>query len=190
MEEMARDEARNQRYVDMLNTFRTRPEFASTSLVEALPWGTYGTVVDVGGSTGTVARDIVQRHEHVHVIVQDFAGPVAEGKKNLWPAYEGRIAFKEHDFFTEQPVHGADVYLLRWVLHDWSDTWAMKILRALIPALKKGARVVLNEMVVPPDHVVGNSTRRFLRYVGAERDIARLGANEVQDDGPYHVGVT
>ena len=69
----------------------------------------------------------------------------------------------EHDFFEEQPVKGADVYLLRWVLHDWSDSYAVRILRALIPALNKGARVILNETVLPPDEMVSIGTRRLLR---------------------------
>ncbi|KAL8868324.1 MAG: hypothetical protein Q9174_005065 [Haloplaca sp. 1 TL-2023] len=55
----------------------------------------------------------------------------------------------EHDFFSTQPVVGADIYLLRWILHDWSDKYAAQILRALIPALKRSAKIVLGEFVVP-----------------------------------------
>ena len=163
MVEMAESAERGRRYVEMLDSFRTKPEFATRSLVEAVPWGRYGTVVDVGGSTGRVARAIAEKNEGVRIVVQDFAGPVAEGRRILPGEYEGRIEFMEHDFFTEQPVKGADVYLLRWILHDWSDSYAIKILRALIPALKKGARVVLNETVLPPDEMVSNGTRRLLR---------------------------
>lgn len=54
-----------------------------------------------------------------------------------------------HDFFTEQPVKGADVFLLRCILHDWSDKYAIKILRALVPALKPDVRIIVNEAVVP-----------------------------------------
>ncbi|KUJ12941.1 S-adenosyl-L-methionine-dependent methyltransferase [Mollisia scopiformis] len=49
----------------------------------------------------------------------------------------------------EQPVKWADVYYLRLVLHDWSDKYAIRILRNLIPALRKGARVLVSEICVP-----------------------------------------
>jgi hypothetical protein len=31
-------------------------------------------------------------------------------------------------------ARGPEGYFLRWILHDWSDKYALKILRALIPA--------------------------------------------------------
>lgn len=50
-----------------------------------------------------------------------------------------------HDFFTEQPVKNADVYFFRCTLHNWADNFVIKALRALIPALKPGARVVIQD---------------------------------------------
>ena len=59
-----------------------------------------------------------------------------------------RITFLEHDFFTPQPIQ-ADVYFLRHILIDWTDVEGIKIIQALIPALKDGARVLLSEAVIP-----------------------------------------
>ena len=51
----------------------------------------------------------------------------------------------EHDFFfLEQPVKSADVYLIRWILHDWPNTYAFKILRALVPALNEAWRKTMH----------------------------------------------
>jgi hypothetical protein len=36
-----------------------------------------------------------------------------------------------HDFFTPQPIVNASVFLLRVVLHDWSDSFARQILLRL-----------------------------------------------------------
>lgn len=60
-----------------------------------------------------------------------------------------RITFREHDFFQPQPVHDADVYFFCHVLHDWSDEDCIRIIRALLPALKNGARVLVSEGVMP-----------------------------------------
>jgi hypothetical protein len=83
-------------------------------------------------------------------MVQDLDEPVVRDADARKPKEVGdRVEFMKHDFFTEQPVRGADVYLLRAVLHNWSDKYAVKVLRGLIPALKKGAKVVVNDVVVP-----------------------------------------
>ena len=41
-----------------------------------------------------------------------------------------RVKFISGDFFKDPPPQG-DVYVLRWVLHDWSDTSSVKILKNL-----------------------------------------------------------
>lgn len=48
--------------------------------------------------------------------------------------------------FDPQPV-AADIYMLKWILHDWPDAESVKILQALRPALKPGARVVFIDYV-------------------------------------------
>lgn len=64
------------------------------------------------------------------------------------PALRSRVTFVEHDFFQTQPL-AADVYLFRQILHDWSDIDCVRILKALLPALKTGARILISESVMP-----------------------------------------
>lgn len=68
-----------------------------------------------------------------------------------------------HDFFAEQPVQ-ADLYLLRHILHDWPDPYAIKILRSLIPALKKGCKLLLVESVLPPPKQLPSVQEKVIRY--------------------------
>ena len=68
-----------------------------------------------------------------------------------------------HDFFTEQPVKDADVYFFKWIFHDWSDKYSIKILRSLIPALKKGSKIILNEYVIPQPGEVSLLKEREIR---------------------------
>jgi hypothetical protein len=49
--------------------------------------------------------------------------------------------------FEPQPVVGADIYMLKWIFHDWPDAESLAILRALIPALKPGARILFIDYV-------------------------------------------
>ena len=47
-----------------------------------------------------------------------------------------RVSFKAHNFFELQPTHGAAVYMLRMIIHDWPDAEATLILRNIVPALE------------------------------------------------------
>lgn len=93
------------------------------------------TIVDVGGSHGQIAIALAKRYPGIQqVIVEDLPDTIA-GLEELVPReFKDRIHGKEHDFLTPQPVKGADVYLLRWILHDWSDKYSIQILRSLVPA--------------------------------------------------------
>ncbi|KAI5867814.1 S-adenosyl-L-methionine-dependent methyltransferase [Durotheca rogersii] len=106
-----------------------------------------GTLVDVGGSHGFACAHLAERYRGIQFVVQDLARTVESAPR---PAHADaqvarRIQFEAHDFFTEQPVRGADVYFLRWIMHNYSTPYAVRILRNLVPALKPGARVVIND---------------------------------------------
>ena len=116
--------------------------FPSTSSQQTL-------VVDIGGSYGGMSIALAQKYTSIRCIVQDKSDVVRNGRERLPHDVKDRVLFMEHDFFSVQPSKGADVYLLRWILHDWSDKYAAQILRALIPALKRSAKIVLGELVVP-----------------------------------------
>ncbi|KAL8743969.1 MAG: hypothetical protein Q9190_003738 [Brigantiaea leucoxantha] len=140
------------------------PGFSAQYLVTSFPWGSGGelTVVDVGGGLGHVSRALVDHNPNVKCIVEDSPDVVAQGQEGLPSNLRRRISFQAHDFFQEQPVKGADVYLLRLILHDWSDKYSKMIIKALVPALKPGAKVVINDRVIP-----GHGEAHYL----AEREV-------------------
>ena len=143
------------------------PGFSPHYLVEAFPWGSDSqfTVVDVGGGLGHVSRALVDHNPIVKCVVEDSPGVIVQGEEGLPVDLRGRITFQKHDFFQEQPVKGADVYLLRLVLHDWSDKYAKIIIKALIPALKPGAKIVINDRVIPGYREVPYLVEREARCV-------------------------
>ncbi|KAL4886384.1 S-adenosyl-L-methionine-dependent methyltransferase [Aspergillus karnatakaensis] len=153
-------------------TWINQPGFSPQYLVDTFPWssdpdGDY-TVVDIGGGLGHVTEALAAQKPKVQYIVQDTPGVIEHAKIQqvahaAEPNERRQITFEAHDFFNDQPVHGADVYLVRLVLHDWSDKYAQKILRALIPALKPGAKVVINDRIMPGHHQVHYLTERLSR---------------------------
>ncbi|KAI0379112.1 S-adenosyl-L-methionine-dependent methyltransferase [Hypomontagnella monticulosa] len=106
-----------------------------------------GTLVDVGGSYGFASVHLAEQYSNINFIVQDLPKTVAGAPNPICDDAQvaTRIRFQAHDFFTEQPVRGADVYFLRWIIHNYSTPYAVQILRNLIPALKPGARIIIND---------------------------------------------
>jgi hypothetical protein len=59
-----------------------------------------------------------------------------------------RVQFKQGDFFAAIP-EGGDVYLLKSILHNWSDREAISILIKCRDAMPVRGRLILAERVVP-----------------------------------------
>ncbi|KAK3986043.1 S-adenosyl-L-methionine-dependent methyltransferase [Cladorrhinum sp. PSN332] len=151
---MSEHPERLRRFAAVMRFVTRRPELGPELVVDAFPWDSLprpgGKVVDVGGSHGLVCIELARRFPGLEFVVQDLDEPVVRDADARKPSeVADRVSFMTHDFFTPQPVRGADVYFLRAVLHNWSDGYAVRILRNLIPGLKRGAKVVINDVVVP-----------------------------------------
>ncbi|KAF2140298.1 uncharacterized protein K452DRAFT_335379 [Aplosporella prunicola CBS 121167] len=149
--EIGKDPARAKRFGRAMASLTGGEGYEVDYLVNGYPWADLGkaTVVDVGGSHGFVPVALGAKFPDLRFIVQDLPKTVADGPAHIPAELADRIEFQAHDFFTEQPVHGADVYFFRWIFHNWSDKYCEKMLRMLIPALKPGARILINENILP-----------------------------------------
>lgn len=109
-------------------------------------------LVDIGGSHGELAELLLRRFPSLQqAVVQDLPKSIADAQVPKDLEESDRLKLMEYDFFTEQPVKDADVYFMRQILHDWSDSKCVEILKNQIPALKPGARIILNETCpLPP----------------------------------------
>lgn len=105
-------------------------------------------VVDVGGSHGIVAIELARAFPGLQLVVQDLHEHIITDADVQKPTdIAGRVRFMVHDFLTTQPVPAA-VYFFRMIFHNWPDKYCVKILRALVPVLQPGARVVVNDAVI------------------------------------------
>ncbi|KAI4256548.1 MAG: hypothetical protein LQ352_002044 [Teloschistes flavicans] len=134
-------------------------------LVQGYSWAELGhaTVVDVGGSAGEHGAALARAFPLLEIIVQDLPTVIKAVQKKRQPVdIADRIKFMEHDMFTPQPV-AADIYLFRWIFHDWPDKYVIKILNQLVPAMKTGTRVLINEIILPEPNTLPLLRERRLR---------------------------
>lgn len=117
-------------------------------------------------------------------IVQDLPEITADGPSYLSSHPDGstlspRITYNPHSFFAPQPVHGAAMYILRQILHDWSTDDAVAILSQLVPALDKNSRILVMDSVLPEPGSVPLQRERLLRA----QDLTMLHNFNGQDRG-------
>jgi len=156
---------KSKRFAGAMQGFREGPDITPAFLVENFSWKALGagTVVDLGGSNGSVSMAIAQAHPALKLIVQDRPDVIEDAEQSELPKdVAGRNDFMAHDFFTEQPIE-ADVYLFRYIFHNWPDAYAVRILRQLIPVLKPGRRVLVNDHLLPEPNTASLTTEREVR---------------------------
>jgi hypothetical protein len=116
------------------------------AIVEAYDFSAAHTVVDVGGGNGALLRAILERHAHARGVLFETPGVVDRSERSSDDS--GRLARCDRargDFFAEI-VPGGDIYVLKHVLHDWSDEDALRILRSCRAALSARARLLIIEI--------------------------------------------
>ncbi|KAK7999440.1 hypothetical protein PG990_012040 [Apiospora arundinis] len=139
--------------------------------LRAYPWGKLpegAVLVDVGGSGGHFARDLSEAHPSFSIIVQDLPGVIGQTIKDQKrnSSIFKSVTYQAHNCFEKQPVKGADVYFMRHVFHNHPDAECVKILIALLPALKRGARVLVSEYIVPPSaELTGGLSTKAMRQM-------------------------
>ncbi|KAG9227803.1 hypothetical protein CCMSSC00406_0000551 [Pleurotus cornucopiae] len=127
------------------------------AILGAYDWETLpedSLVVDVGGGVGTSSLSLAANFPRIKIVVQDLSGVIWDGKK-VWAEkmpdaiQSGQVILEVHDFFEPQPRRGAAVYLLKQILHDWSDEYCVKILTQLRVAAAPKTKLVLMDSIMP-----------------------------------------
>ncbi|KAK7014197.1 putative O-methyltransferase [Favolaschia claudopus] len=123
------------------------------ALINDYPWASLDskTFVDCGGGHGYLSMLLSQELKNSKFIIQDLPEVVRMTKKNVEREYldqqkEGRLIVEPHDFF--QPQHRkADVYMFRYILHNWSNDDCVTILKKSASAAPPEAKFLIIEYI-------------------------------------------
>jgi len=114
-------------------------------------------IVDVGGGRGALLVGLLQRWPRLRGVLVELPHVAARVRPRLESEAPGRIEVVEGDYLESLP-RGADVYLLKHIVHNLDDARATALLRRVAEALAPDGRVLVVEAVlVPADH--GNAAR-------------------------------
>ena len=105
------------------------------------------TMVDVGGANGALLCALAAGNPNVKGVVLDAPHVVDSATEYVREqGLSDRVSVVAGDFF--QSVPAADLYLLKFILHDWDDEACVKILTNCARSLQPNGRVIVVAVLI------------------------------------------
>jgi len=146
----------------MFNYFREHPEEGKTfnqamtdlstidgpAVADAYDFAGISSIVDVAGGHGLLLATILGRHPNMKGTLYEMPY-VLEGAKSgpLQPLMD-RCKLESGDMFSSVPA-GADAYIMKHIIHDWTDEQCVQILKACRKAVNPGGKLLVVDNVIP-----------------------------------------
>jgi precorrin-6B methylase 2 len=124
-------------------------ERIQAAMVSAWDFQGLSTFVDVGGGRGTMTAALLKANPHLRATIFDLPAGLAESEAYLkGQGVNDRCQLVSGNFFESVPS-GHDAYMLKQIVHDWSDEKAIEILATCRKAMGDSSRLILVERVLP-----------------------------------------
>jgi hypothetical protein len=146
---------------------------AVAAVVEAYDFSGISRLVDVGGGHGFLIASVLSKYPSMRGIVYDDP-KVVEGANEVLRTLgvSERTELIGGNFFTSVPA-GGDGYILKHIIHDWSDDECVTILRHCQTVMPVSGKVLIVEMVIPEPNLPSISKlldlQMLLFLTGCER---------------------
>jgi len=120
------------------------------AIVRGYDFSAVETIVDVAGGQGSLLASILQAYPAAQGVLFDRPS-VIEMARASYSTYglDERLSMVAGDFFEKVPA-GADIYILKQIIHDWEDQECMQILSNCRKAMKPGGRILVVDEIITP----------------------------------------
>ena len=120
-------------------------------VVEAYDFSGIDTLADIAGGHGYLLAQILKANPNLKGILFDVESVIA-GADDMLETHgvANRVEKVSGDFFKEVP--SADAYIMKHIIHDWDDERSVQILKSIHAAMKGDGKLLVVEMVVPPEN--------------------------------------
>lgn len=120
------------------------------AVIAAYDFAPFDCVVDVGGGQGLLLADLLAARQGARGILFDLPHVVSRAEALLrGKGVAERCQIVAGSFFESVPA-GGDLYMLKAILHDWTDEDAIRILRICRRVTKPEGRLLVIERVLGP----------------------------------------
>ena len=162
-------------FVDFMSTVT---EWQAEVLAKAIDFQAHRHVVDVGGGTASLMTAVLRNNPHLHGTI--FDQPVQSdfvSERIRLAGVADRCSFVGGSFLEGVP-QGADLYLIKHVLHDRPDAEVATILKNIGLAMSRESTLMIIEGVLDER----NGVDRLMKLQDLERMIATGGKVRTRDE--------
>lgn len=151
--------------------------WTAPALLKAYDFSRFERLVDVGGGQGALLRELLAATPRLKGILFDLPSVVAGAAAILENGVAGRAEIVGGNFFDSVPG-GGDGYLLKGVIHDWSDEDAVRILGNVRKAIRPDGTLLLMESLIDSDERPAGLGDLLMLVIGgrdrSEEELRRL----------------
>jgi hypothetical protein len=131
--------------------------YAAQAVANAIDFSPFKTLVDIGGSLGTLLSHILLKHSTIKKgICFDLPLVIEQAKSGRefiqLNISKDRYEFISGDMFDSKTIPQADAYIMKSIIHDWNDDRAIDILKAIrLAANGEQVTVFIIDLIILPD---------------------------------------
>src|SRR5215469_6343009 len=123
--------------------------FETTSMLDAYDFSGIAVLADIGGGNGSLLSAVLARYPGMKGILFDLGHVIGRARENLKAVgLAERCSVIEGSFFQSVPA-GADAYIFRHIIHDWTDEQCAVILGHCRQVLPARGKLLIADCVVP-----------------------------------------
>ena len=120
------------------------------AMIDAYDFSGIGTLVDIGGGNGTVLKAVLEKYPAMKGMLYDLGHVLDRARPAIQNSpLSSRCQLIAGSFFESIPA-GGDAYLMRHIIHDWTDEQCHTILSHCRKVMKQGSKLLVVEMVILP----------------------------------------
>jgi O-methyltransferase domain len=130
-----------------------------TAIAAAHDFSGYRRIVDVGGGHGALLAAVLDRHPVALGVLFDLLEVVESAHGTIDRHIAAGRVVKVAGDFSEAVPPGGDAYMLKWIIHDWDEEAAIRILTNCRTAMGPAGKLLLVEVVIPEGTADSDATR-------------------------------
>lgn len=141
-------------------------------ILEAYDFSPFARIIDVGGGNGALVTAILHHHPDTNGVLFDRKSVLDQVRAGPGGGVPQRCELQDGDFFAAVPK-GGDLYILKYIIHDWQDADAVAILKICRQAMDRGAKLLVIDAIFGPPNLPNTALTLDLSMLAAVGGVER-----------------